>query len=169
MFRTNCTPLTNLKQVLAGRIVLAEPPIVLQILGLGSCVAIAFYSPEKQIGALAHIMLPSSVKALKSMPKGKYADTAVTELVRRFRKKNILCQKTVIKIVGGSSMFFHRKNQMFDIAARNIEAVKEALKKYNLKIEAEATGGTKGRSILFNLETGEIQVYFTGGQLETIM
>ena len=169
MFRSNCPPLMNLKQVLAGRIVLAEPPTVLQILGLGSCVAIAFYSPERQIGALAHVMLPSSVKALKSTPKGKYADTAVTELLRRFRKQNILRQKTVIKIVGGSSMFSHRKNQMFDIAARNIEAVKDALKDHNLKISAKVIGGTKGRSILFYLETGEIQVYFAGGQLETII
>lgn len=43
-----------------GKIAVEEHSAVLTSLGLGSCVGLALLDPEKQIGGLAHIMLPTS-------------------------------------------------------------------------------------------------------------
>ena len=43
-----------------GEYRVARPPAVLVSLGLGSCVGVALYDPERKVGGLAHIMLPSS-------------------------------------------------------------------------------------------------------------
>lgn len=161
----NNVPLENLKQVLAGSIVLAQSPKILQILGMGSCIGIIFYSPEKKLGGIAHVMLPSSKQALTPKLKGKYADTAIEELLRRFKKEQIAPKKIIVKIVGGSSMFPQRRKDMFDIATRNVEAVKDILEKKKLSIKGESTGGTKGRSLLFFLDSGEVQVFRAGGKL----
>jgi chemotaxis protein CheD len=41
-----------------GDVKVAAGPSVLFTIGLGSCVAVALYDPERRIGGLAHAMLP---------------------------------------------------------------------------------------------------------------
>ncbi|MFX1254567.1 MAG: chemotaxis protein CheD [Promethearchaeota archaeon] len=144
--------------MVAGSIVVGQPPDILQILGLGSCVAVSFYYSEKQLGALAHIMLPSIAMARTPHLKGKYADTAIPLLFEIFQKKHIPKIKIDVKIIGGSHMFPKYRHETFDVGNRNIEAVKNELKKLNLKIKGVDTGGTCGRSLFFILETGKIYV-----------
>jgi chemotaxis protein CheD len=155
--------------VLAGLIKYDSSPKRLQILGLGSCVAICFYSEQNKFGALAHVMLPSSTNAKTPELKGKYADLAVKELVSIFRRKKISKKNITIKIVGGSSMFAKFKRNSFDIASRNIEAIKEQLATFDLKVSASDLGGTKGRTINFYLEDGSIKIYNAGGKLRKII
>ncbi|MHA2362528.1 MAG: chemotaxis protein CheD [Candidatus Hodarchaeales archaeon] len=156
-------------QVLAGSIAIDNKPKVLQILGLGSCIALSFYYPKKNFGALAHVMLPSSVQARTPALKGKYADTAVDELVRLFQRKKISLSDIQIKIVGGAKMFMKLTSEVFDISNRNIQAIKNKLNQYNLKIQAQDIGGKRGRTIYFFLENGEIRVYYAGGKLKAIV
>ena len=156
-------------QVLAGLIKYDLSPGILQILGLGSCVAICFYSKPDQFGALAHVMLPSSTKAKTPELKGKYADLAVKELLSIFRLKKILKKNITVKIVGGSNMFSQLKHNSFDIANRNIEAIRDQLNLFHLKILASDLGGNKGRTIHFYLEDGRIKISNAGGKLKTII
>ena len=146
-----------------------SPPEILQILGLGSCIGLCFYSKEDKFGAIAHIMLPSSKNARTPNLRGKYADSAVEELIKVFKKKKIPKSQIQVKMVGGSSMFSQLKSNAFDIAKRNIEAVKNHLQSYELKISGSDLGGNKGRTINFNLETGEIKIYAAGGKLKKVI
>ena len=161
----------EITQVLAGSIKGDKNPKVLQIIGLGSCIALTFYHPDHQFGAMAHIMLPSSNQARTPEIKGKYADTAVQELIKLFKRKKIPLSKMQIKIIGGSKMFANLNSEIFDISYRNIEAVKCELKKHGLdkQIIGRDTGGTKGRTIYFFLKSGKIQIYFAGGKLKTFV
>ena len=156
-------------QVFAGLIKSGFSPSILQILGLGSCIGLCFYSKEEKFGAIAHIMLPSSKNARTPDLKGKYADSAVEELIDVFKKKKIPKSKIRVKIVGGSSMFAQLKTNAFDIANRNIEAVKNHLQKHELKVSGSDVGGNKGRTINFHLETGEIKIYAAGGKLKKVL
>ena len=57
---------------------------------------------------------------------------------------------------------FSDKSVTSDIGARNTAAVKEALKKLNIPILAEETGGNKGRTMIVNSEDGVVTIRIVG-------
>jgi chemotaxis protein CheD len=128
---------------------------ILEAIGLGSCVAVCLYDKEKKIGGLAHIMLGKSEGF--SVNPLRFADLAIEAMLKELLKKG--CKKEVItaKIFGGASMFSNIKTAM-EIGNNNISAVKAILKKECIKIIAEDTGGTHGRSIWFDLDNGKVVV-----------
>ena len=45
-----------------------------------------------------------------------------------------------------------------NVGERNVQMCKQKLREHSIKILAEDTGSTSGRSIEFNCETGQLQV-----------
>lgn len=129
---------------------------------LGSCIGLSFYEKSRKIGVLSHIMLPDSGELkniIKSEEKGKYADTAIEEMINIFKSKNIDLKNIEIKMVGGAQMFdIKRKNEITKIGKRNEEAIKKLLNQMGMRIKAEVTGGSIGRKIIFDLESGSIMI-----------
>ena len=160
--------MNELESVGVAELKASNNSVVMASFGLGSCVAIAMFDPYKKVGGLAHVMLPESRGKERERNPAKFADTAVRllvdELVRRgARLRNIRC-----KIVGGSQMFeilgsISRGNGSENpkpghIGARNVEAVKQALKEMGVPLIGEDTGGNYGRTVRFNTSTGEVEV-----------
>ena len=160
-----------LKHVLAGNIVSERAPNILQILGLGSCVAVTFYHQKTQSGVMAHVVLPARdiETALTPNLKGKYANIAIEELVNWLKKNRIPNEEVQIKLVGGAKMFKNTVSDVLNISDRNIESITQELAKYKLKPHKTELGGNKGRSIFFNLENGQIQIFHAGGKLKEII
>ena len=160
-----------LKHVLAGNIIDDKDPGILQILGLGSCVAVTFYHAKTKMGIMAHVVLPARDVETARTPnlKGKYANMAVEELVGWTKKNKIPLADIEIKLTGGAKMFKHATSEILNISDRNIESVKEELAKYGLKPGKTELGGSKGRSIFFFLETGEIKIYHAGSKLKAVI
>ncbi len=122
---------------------------------LGSCVGICFYEPKQKIGSMAHIMLPKKHNVVKN--NYKFADTAIPEMIKYFKKKSIRIDELQAKIFGGAQIFFSNSNSVIpDIGNMNIEMVRKILKKYKIPIISEEVGGTKGRTIIFDLEDGKV-------------
>ncbi len=138
-----------------GEYRVVKSPAVLVSLGLGSCVGVALYDPERKIGGLAHIMLPSSNGAGKITNPGKYADRAIRLMLEEMLSYGASRSRIVAKIAGGATMFKNCKNS---IGERNVESVREILKKEGIKIVGEDTGKNYGRSIEFDVETGLLHV-----------
>ncbi|WP_421907825.1 chemotaxis protein CheD [Methanolacinia petrolearia] len=120
---------------------------VMTSIGLGSCIAVVLHDKKKAVGGVAHVMLPNS-NDKKDRP-GKYADTAVPELLGELIAEGSNKRDIIAKIAGGSSMFRQFKGNL-DIGGRNIEAVKEALNMNRIPLEGEDTGGNVGRSIMYD-------------------
>ena len=160
-----------LKHVLAGNIIHEKAPYILQVLGLGSCVAVTFYHQKTKSGIMAHVVLPSRDREDQKTPhlKGKYANIAVEELVNWAMKNKISASELEIKLVGGAKMFKNTVSDVLNISDRNIESITSELAKHNLKAKKTELGGNKGRSIFFNLETGEIKIYHAGGKLKAVL
>lgn len=160
-----------LKHVLAGNIIHAKAPNILQILGLGSCVAVTFYHAKTKTGIMAHVVLPARDKEDQKTPnlKGKYANIAIEELVNWAMKNKMNNGDLEIKLVGGAKMFKNTVSDVLNISDRNIESINQELAKHNLKAKKTELGGHKGRSIFFNLETGEIKIYHAGGKLKAVI
>lgn len=128
---------------------------VLYSRALGSCVAVIVYDKEAGVGGMAHVMLPYRLEENPKRP-GKYADTAVKELVKMLEKEGGKRGRMVAKIVGGARMF--NGERFGNIGEENVKAVKKMLKLENLRLVAEDTGGSYARSVEFDLSTGKIRV-----------
>lgn len=138
-------------------------PNKLTTIGLGSCVGVAFYDKKVKIGALLHIMLPDSTKFNKVENLYKYADTGIPLVIKEMEKMGARTSRITAKIAGGASMFnFPDKKVKMDIGKRNSDAVKKILSDYRIPILAEEIGGTKGRTMIFKLESGLVEIRTLG-------
>ena len=132
-------------------------------IGLGSCVGIAVRDPVTKIGGLAHVMLPdsSALKNINNIPK--FADTGIEELVKRVVAMGASRTRLVAKIAGGAQMFaFQSKSAMVRVGERNVEASKKKLAELRIKILAEDTGDSYGRTVIFYPESGYFVIRAVG-------
>ncbi|ATP39374.1 chemotaxis protein CheD [Solibacillus sp. R5-41] len=135
-------------------------PNTIRTSGLGSCVGVVIYDESKKIAGLVHVMLPdSSLGRTESVNEAKFADTGVAALVNLVKLQGAQSFKLKAKIAGGAQMFqFTSDKNSMRIGPRNVEAVKEQLRKLNIPIIAEDTGGNSGRTIEFNPETSMLNI-----------
>ena len=114
-------------------------------------------------------MLPDSTKIKNNENMAKFADTGIDELIKYLIKAGASRASLVSKIAGGAQMFaFNSNNDMLRIGDRNVEAVKEKLKRLRIPILAEDTGLNYGRTIEFNPETAELLIKSVGKPSKTL-
>ena len=113
--------------------------------GLGSCIGISLYDPQTKVGGLLHIMLPDSTQARPTDNPAKFADTGLP-----------LMLKDVLAL--GAMFAFQNATDIMRVGSRNAEAAKKILKAQGIKIIGEDTGGTYGRTVSIDLNTGVYKV-----------
>jgi len=145
-------------EVHMGNMEVVKSPGKLLSLGVGSCIVIIIYDPVKKIGALAHTMLPDSKEGIKSDNLFKYADLAVIEMIRKLESLGCKKQDMEAKLIGGANMFPTIYSETENVGHDNITAVKKILKDEGIKITAEEIGGSIGRSVKLDTETGIVTV-----------
>jgi len=161
--------LNELESVGVAELKVSNNSVVMASFGLGSCVAIAMFDPYKKVGGLAHVMLPASRGKEREKNPAKFADTAVKFLVDELVRKGARLRNLRCKIVGGSQMFeilgsasrgdeSEENPKPRHIGARNVGAVKQALKEMGVPLIGEDTGGNYGRTVRFNTSTGGVEI-----------
>jgi chemotaxis protein CheD len=116
-------------------------------IGLGSCIGLTLYDPQKKIGAMVHIMLPDS--GGRTDRPGKYADTAIPLLLKELDKTGSSSNRSLVaKMAGGACMFEYFGTNL-NIGERNTEKVRIVLKELGIKLSAEDVGGKVGRTVTF--------------------
>jgi len=122
---------------------------------LGSCVGVILSDKKREIHGLAHIMLPERNKIDQAL--GKYADTAIPLLLKKMELKGSSKNDLKAFILGGASMFsFSGDNGFMNIGSKNIKATRKILNELKIPIVFEDTGGTNGRTIIFDSVTGKV-------------
>lgn len=158
----------------------AEAPESLRVLGLGSCVAIAIYDPGLRIGGLAHVLLPGPPP--DPMPAGfnisKYADHALSALLSALLERGCDPARLVAKIAGGANMFTGAEEMgnmsgalavvKSGIGDRNVAAVREQLAARGIPLAGEEVGGSRGRTITFEVSTGRLVITHARGGSQVI-
>ncbi|NLI65634.1 MAG: chemotaxis protein CheD [Tissierellia bacterium] len=135
----------------------SQSPNRLLTLGLGSCVGVAIYDTETKKGGLSHIMLPDSTFFKREMKPEKFADLAIPMMVEEISGGSP-SRNLVAKIAGGASMFNFSDNDINNIGEKNVQAVKETLKRLNIPILASDTGGDKGRTMIVDLRDFAVSI-----------
>ncbi|WP_133130493.1 chemotaxis protein CheD [Legionella yabuuchiae] len=133
----------------------AKCPDELICIGLGSCIGLVLYDSRNKVGGVAHIMLPNSRNVQTITHPGKFANTALPELLKKMRAKGAKQEQINALIFGGANMFPAR-DQRYTIGKLNVEAVLHELKSAGIPVLARDIGGHSGRSIYFNICSGQV-------------
>jgi chemotaxis protein CheD len=134
---------------------------VLSTSGLGSCIAVVLHDPEAVVGGLAHAMLPRFDDGRNDDPD-KYVDTAVDRTCDEALAAGAVTGRLTARVVGGSEMLaVDREGE--SIGSRNVAAAHELLEELGLTVAAVDVGGTNGRSVRFDVATGEVSIRTAGG------
>jgi|LakMenEpi03Aug12_release.lakeMendotaPanAssembly.Ray.scaffolds.fasta_scaffold394541_2 chemotaxis protein CheD len=127
---------------------------------LGSCLGVALYDRRLKLGGLAHVVLPYSPGQIE-LP-GKYADTAIPELLRQMQ---LLSRgeplRPVAKLAGGANMF-NSYGSLATIGEQNITAVERQLEERRIPVVARHVGGEQGRRMLLDSASGLVTVEIAG-------
>ncbi|MDD3150045.1 MAG: hypothetical protein PHV68_04350, partial [Candidatus Gastranaerophilales bacterium] len=90
---------------------------------------------------------------------GKFADTAVIEVLNNLKEYGCLKSQLLVCIAGGAQMFaLQKESNILNVGMRNTIAVKAMLAKENLKLIASDTGGNQGRTLKLDIPTGIVYV-----------
>lgn len=125
--------------------------------GLGSCVAVMLHDPVSRVTALAHVLLPSSSVTRNPSRPTKFADEAVPLLVEEMRRAGA-AGPLQAKLAGGARMFGALLSAGVNMGARNIEAVRQALRAARIPIVSEDVGGEHGRNVIVDVASFAVLV-----------
>lgn len=129
---------------------------------LGSCLGLAVYDPQAQVGGLLHAMLPMSrINPEKSKANPyMFVDTGVPALFRQLYEMGGVKSRLVVKAAGCGMPLGN--NEMFKIGERNFTILKKLLWKNNIMLKAEDVGGNHSRTMHFELASGRVTVSSKG-------
>jgi chemotaxis protein CheD len=125
---------------------------------VGSCVGLVLYHRREKLAAMAHIVLPEA--AGRAGLPGKFADTAIPNMIERLSKLGGHVGGLVAILTGGAHMF--GKQGPLQIGIANAEAVTAAVESRGIAIRGTSIGGSKGRRISFDCGTGVLTVEIAG-------
>lgn len=131
---------------------------------LGSCIAVALYSPQLRIGMLSHVVLPRATGP--TAYPAKFADTAVPHMVLVLQGRGAKPESLIAKITGGACMFGNCKSMQ--IGDANVQSAVQALAEAGIRVVSQDVGGSMGRRIGFDLSNGSITVECIGQPSHTI-
>ncbi len=151
--------------VAIGRWAVASAPTQLRTL-LGSCVGVAFHDREGRLGALIHVVLPSS-RGIEVDHPGKYADTAIPAVLAEIERRAgpRVRSRLTAKLAGGARMFqvATDANGTLDIGRRNQEAIEAILSELRIPVLARDLGGNAGRRLTLDTVSGIVAIKVPGG------
>jgi len=154
-----------------GEVIVAKSPKTVWTV-LGSCVSVVLYSKEYKTGAICHAQLPEKLNIIERCtdycPKPcyneydednalRFVSCAISFMLDKLNKTGIPFTSLNAGIYGGSNRFqFMIDNKT--IGERNVEIARKLLKGKGIRITKEDVGGSQSRKIIFNLETGKVEV-----------
>lgn len=143
---------------------------VLKAYGLGSCLAVALYDPGRRMGALAHTLLPQRRPGEPIDGGAKFVDEAIRLMVAELERAGADLTRVQAKIAGGANMFEADYLTVIQgIGVRNARSARDTLAALDIPLVAEDVGGNRGRTVEFDLASGQLLVYCAREQRVTIL
>ena len=146
-------------KLMTGDCFVAGDPRYMLVTILGSCISVCMRDPVAKVGGMNHILLPGN-SSHKDVVKGdpeyctRFGAFAMEELINGILKLGGQKDRLETKIFGGGNVI---KNSAM-IGSKNINFVKEYLKKEGLVIKSENVGGTIPRRIHYFPDTGKVML-----------
>ena len=139
---------------------IAKGPAVLKAYGLGSCVAVGIYDPTTKLGALGHMLLPNRPKKEAQGTESKYVDAGISRMIDELVEAGASKETMIAKVTGGANMFESVYQTLINsIGARNARSARQTLAELGIPLAGEEVGGNRGRTVEFDLASGNMMVY----------
>jgi chemotaxis protein CheD len=159
---------TKLVVGIADCLVTDDTAAVLVTYALGSCIGLAVWDPVAKIGGLLHFMLPdSAMEAARG--KGNpfmYADTGIPALVAACLAKGAKKSRLLVKAAGGAAVL-NNTDDCFNIGRNNHLAMRKALWKAGVFVQAEEIGGCVSRTMHLDVSSGRCWIH-QGGEVSEL-
>jgi chemotaxis protein CheD len=146
-----------------GQIAVGQSPQRMKAI-VGSCIGVVLYHRVRKTGVMAHIVLPDS--AGRDGTPGKFADTAIPNMLDLLRAAGAPVHGLVAKLAGGANMF--RSTGALLIGNANAEVVAKALQNAGIPVAGAEVGGTHGRRIEFDCTNGQMTIQCAGQPAHTL-
>ena len=142
-----------------GELCLARSPTILRTI-LGSCVSVTFWSARLDAGALCHGVLPRSPAGATGPEGHRYVDFSIRYLAKQFDALGAVRRELEVKLFGGADVLpVHAdRSAIPTVGGLNCQAALEVLAEEGFRIAASDLGGVRGRTIRFDIATGEVLV-----------
>ena len=135
----------------ADILVVKDPYIVSTV--LGSCVSVCLHDPELGYGAINHYILPHwNGHDLATM---KYGNLSIIRILEELLILGSKFENIVAKVFGGAEVLSGLPTN-FHIGRRNVKLANEILNEFKIPVLLWDVGGNRGRKIIFNTYTGEV-------------
>jgi len=144
---------------------------ILTTSGVGSCIVICLWDRVREIGAMAHIphACDESRGADRNRNPGLSPDTAVPTLLRLMRRQGSSPEGLSAKLAGAGNMFQSLgPGPMTDMVGAILGSAHAALNLEGITVVAQSTGGEFGRTVSFDVETGQMNVISTNGDIQLL-
>lgn len=125
---------------------------------LGSCVAVCLYDKVEAIGGMNHYLVP--LWNGNGLQSPKYGNIAIHRLVEGMLNIGCKAKNIEAKIFGGGNVIDTVSHEDMMVGRKNIIIAKEILKEYEIPIIASDVGGSRGRRILMNSDTGKVMLKY---------
>jgi chemotaxis protein CheD len=122
---------------------------------LGSCLGIAAYDANVQVGGILHVMMPmSSINPEKARANPlMFVDTGVPAFFRKLYDHGGVKKRLVVRVAGGANVQ-GKSDDRFAIGRRNYIMLKKIFWKNGVLIESEDVGGSSARTMYLELQSG---------------
>lgn len=152
---TDRDPSRDRRVVGVGNYAVAADGETLVAYGVGTCVAVGLFDSTSRVAALAHTVLPREPTA-STAPPGKFADTTVQAMLRDMVDRGAGYGSIRAWLVGGATVFPMADLDLPpDVGEATAAAAREQLAALDVPVVAEAVGGDDGRTVEFDITTGE--------------
>ena len=134
---------------------------VLITYSLASCIGLALYDGEKNIGGLVHCMIPVSTSDPKRAAQQPelFTDSGVTSLLRAVFELGASRSSLVARVSGAASL---DGGDNFGIGPRNYAVLRRVLWRNSIFIAGEDIGGNLPRTMSLEMATGRTVVVAGG-------
>ncbi len=138
---------------------------------LGSCIAVALFSPAARFGGLNHFMLPGEVNAREFVrsDNAKYGMYAMELLINELMKLGARRADLKAKVFGGGAVLHFADGSTTKIPQGNIDFAFEYLEKEGIPILASDVGGREPRKIFFFPTSGKVLLKRIPANLVTLV
>ena len=143
----------------------ADPADTIVTYSLGSCIGVCLYDPVARIGGMLHCQLPtSSMDAERAVSNpAMFADSGLDYLLRLLESRGAGKRRLRVTLAGGARVL--DTGNVFDIGRRNDAAIRKALWRHGLFIDAEDCGGTTPRTIYLAIADGTVTCRSRSGSI----
>jgi chemotaxis protein CheD len=132
----------------------AEPTAVTTI--VSSCVAVCLRDSATGVGGVCHFQLPQWLGTGARTPS--YADVAIEELLERMRALGGRPETIEAKLFGGACLTPHVARRHEPLGDENVERALSYLRESGIAVSEAATGGWRGRKVVFRTTDGHAHV-----------